>query len=219
MRDRTSWSRLIKEQNMQPIRRLLLNLLASVPVTLWLPKSHAQRKLLATPPQPEGPFYPREFPKETDPDLFQYAGATARGTPLELTGRVLRADGSPLANAVMEIWQCDADGDYIYDTASRRAADPGFQGFGKTVTDSTGNYRFVAIRPVPYGGRPPHIHMRIKSDGKELLTTQMYVKGDGAEKDPFVALLPDAARERLMVELVKAPNGLATNFDIVLGSA
>jgi protocatechuate 3,4-dioxygenase beta subunit len=201
---------------MRPIRRLLLKLLTSMPVVLWLPHSRAQQKRLATPPQPEGPFYPRQFPKETDPNLLQYAGATAKGTPLELSGRVLRSDGAPLANAVVEIWQCDADGDYIYDAASMRAADPGFQGFGKTVTDNGGNYRFVTIRPVPYGGRPPHIHMRIKHDGKELLTTQMYIKGDGAEKDPFVARLPAAIRERLMAELVKAPTGLATTFDIVV---
>lgn len=204
---------------MQPIRRLLLKLLASTPVALWLPKTHAQRKLVATPPQPEGPFYPREFRKETDSNLFQYAGTTAKGTPLQLTGRVLQSNGAPLANAVVEIWQCDADGDYIYDAASMRAADPGFQGFGKTVTDSAGNYRFVTIRPVPYGGRPPHIHIRVKRNGAELLTTQMYINGDGAEKDPFIARLPNAARERLMADLVKAPNGLATTFDIVVAGA
>lgn len=204
---------------MQPIRRLLLSLLASVPVALWLSKSGAQQKLTTTPAQPEGPFYPREFPKETDPDLFHYAGATAKGTALELTGRVLRSDGSPLSNAVVEIWQCDADGDYLYDAASMRAADPGFQGFGKTVTDSAGKYRFITIRPVPYAGRPPHIHMRIKRDGRNWLTTQMYVKGDGAERDPFVARLPDAARKLLFAELVKTPNGFATNFDIVVAGA
>ncbi|OGB22193.1 MAG: hypothetical protein A3I66_17620 [Burkholderiales bacterium RIFCSPLOWO2_02_FULL_57_36] len=204
---------------MQPIRRLLLNLLASVPVVLWLSKSGAQQKLPATPAQPEGPFYPREFPKETDPDLFHYAGATAKGIPLELTGRVLRSDGSPLGSAVVEIWQCDADGDYLYDAASMRSADPGFQGFGKTVTDSTGNYRFITIRPVPYAGRPPHVHMRIKRDGKNLLTTQMYIKGDGAEKDPFVAHLSGAARKLLFAELLKTRTGFSTNFDIVVAGA
>lgn len=204
---------------MQPIRRLLLNMLAGTPLALWLPAPHAQRKLVATPPQPEGPFYPRKFRTETDFNLLQYAGATAKGVPLELAGRVLRQDGSPVTNAVVEIWQCDAGGDYIYDAASMRTADPGFQGFGKTVTDSNGHYRFVTIRPVPYTGRPPHVHMRVHHDGRELLTTQMYIKGDGAEKDPFVARLPDASRERLIAELVKAPNGLATNFDIVVASA
>jgi protocatechuate 3,4-dioxygenase beta subunit len=204
---------------MQPIRRMLLTMLASVPFALWLSKSNAQRKLLATPAQPEGPFYPREFPKETDADLLHYSGATAKGKALELTGRVLQSDGSPVAGAVVEIWQCDADGDYRYDAASMRAADTGFQGFGKTVTDNTGKYRFVTIRPVPYAGRPPHIHMRIKRDGRDLLITQMYIKGDGAENDPFVARLPDAARRLLFAELSNTPDGLATNFDIVIASA
>lgn len=204
---------------MQPIRRLFLGLLASVPAALWLSKSVAQQKLTSTPPQPEGPFYPREFPKETDADLLHYGGATAKGTALELTGRVMRSDGSPLSDAVVEIWQCDAEGDYLYDTASMREADPGFQGFGKTVTNSAGNYRFITIRPVPYAGRPPHIHMRVKRNGKTLLTTQMYVNGDGAEKDPFVSRLPDAARKRLFAELVKTSNGFSTNFDIVIAGA
>jgi protocatechuate 3,4-dioxygenase beta subunit len=204
---------------MQPLRRLLLNILASVPVAIWLPKSQAQQKLVATPPQPEGPFYPRELPKEVDADLFHYAGTSAKGTLLEMTGRVLRTDGAPIANAVVEIWQCDADGDYLYDAASIRAATSGFQGFGKTVTDSAGQYRFTTIRPVPYPGRPPHIHMRVKRDGKNLLTTQMYIKGDGAENDPFVAGLPEAARRRLFAELVQTPKGLSTSFDLVIAAA
>ena len=204
---------------MRPIRRLLLNLLASVPVALWLSRSGARQKLLATPAQPEGPFYPREFPKETDPDLFHYGGATAKGTALELTGRVLRSDGSPVADAIVEIWQCDADGDYLYDAASMRSADPGFQGFGKTVTGGDGGYRFITIRPVPYGGRPPHVHMRIKQGGRNLLTTQMYIKGDGAENDPFVARLPDATRRLLFAELARTANGFSTSFDIVIGGA
>ncbi len=201
---------------MQPIRRMLLNLLASTPLALWIPISNAQRKLLPTPPQPEGPFYPREFPKETDADLLHFSGATADGTPLQLSGHVIRPDGAPLANAEVEIWQCDADGQYRYDAASMRAADPGFQGFGKTVTDHAGKYRFATIRPVPYAGRPPHIHVRIKRGGTELLTTQMYIKGDGAEKDPFVAHLPDAARKMVFAELTKTPTGFSTNFDIVI---
>jgi protocatechuate 3,4-dioxygenase beta subunit len=203
---------------MQPIRRVLLKLLAGIPAALWLPNSNAQQKLLPTPPQPEGPFYPRQFPKETDPDLFHYAGTTAEGTLLELTGRVLRSDGSPLENAVVEIWQCDADGEYLYDTASMRAAKSGFQGFGKTVTDNAGRYRFVTIRPVPYPGRPPHIHMRVRRDGKDLLVTQMYIKGDGAERDPFIARLPEAVRNMLFAELTKTPKGMSTNFDIVIAA-
>lgn len=204
---------------MRPIRRLMLKLLASVPAAFWLPKASAQRKLPATPAQPEGPFYPREFPEEMDSDLLHYGGTTAKGTALELTGSLLRSDGSPIANAVVEIWQCDAEGEYRYDDASMLAADPGFQGFGKTTTDSAGNYRFITIRPVPYTGRPPHIHMRIKHNGRNLLTTQMYVKGDDLANDPLVSRVPVSARERLMAELIKTPNGFSTRFDIVVANA
>ena len=203
---------------MNPIRRMLLNAIACTPFILWLPGANAQKKLLPTPSQPEGPFYPREFPEETDADLMHYGGASAKGALLELKGRVSGTDGSPVANAVVEIWQCDADGHYRYDAASMRAADHGFQGFGKTVTDNSGHYRFITMRPVPYPGRPPHVHMRIMRDGKHLLTTQMYVKGDGAEKDPFIARLPDAARRLLLANLVRTPSGFSTQFDIVVAT-
>jgi len=52
--------------------------------------------------------------------------------------------------------------------------DTGFQGFGATTTTSDGFYRFRTIKPVPYGGRTPHIHFKVKTANREL-TTQMYV--------------------------------------------
>jgi protocatechuate 3,4-dioxygenase beta subunit len=201
---------------MNPIRRMLLNAAACIPLAPWLTKAAAQSKLLATPRQPEGPFYPREFPAEVDADLLHYGGLTAKGTALEMHGRVLHTDGTPIGNAIVEIWQCDTAGRYRHDATSMRSTDPGFQGFGKSISDKDGRYRFTTIRPVPYSGRPPHIHVRVKRDDKILLTTQMYIKGDGAENDPFIGQLPDAARQLLLADPVKTANGFSARFDIVI---
>ena len=62
--------------------------------------------------------------------------------------------------------------------------DKNFQGFGRFLTGSTGEYYFRTIKPVLYTGRTRHIHFKIRRGGKELLTTQCYVKGEPQnEKD------------------------------------
>jgi protocatechuate 3,4-dioxygenase, beta subunit len=105
---------------------------------------------------------------------------------------VLDARGRPLPGYLVEIWQCDAHGHYLAERGSswsdwlkkREAPDPGFQGYGRTLTDAGGGYRFRTIRPVSYPGRTPHIHFKVRRDGRELLTTQMYVAGEpGNERD------------------------------------
>ena len=56
--------------------------------------------------------------------------------------------------------------------------DKNFQGFGRFTTGSTGEYYFRTIKPVPYPGRPaPHIHVKVKKGGRELLTTQINIAG------------------------------------------
>lgn len=56
--------------------------------------------------------------------------------------------------------------------------DKNFQGFGRFMTSNNGEYYFRTIKPVPYPGRTPHIHFKVKKGGKELLTTQCYIKGE-----------------------------------------
>ena len=75
--------------------------------------------------------------------------------------------------------------------------DTNFQGFGRFLTSSTGEYYFRTLKPVPYPGRTPHIHFKVKRGGKELLTTQCYIKGERRnERDGIFRSLKDAkARE------------------------
>jgi protocatechuate 3,4-dioxygenase beta subunit len=146
---------------------------------LFTPGVFAEQ-LQQTPHQTEGPFYPTKLPLDTDNDLLIInSGITpAVGEITHLTGRVLNVKGEPIRNAVVEIWQCDNHGVYLHpgsDNAGKR--DPNFQGFGRFVTSSTGEYYFRTIKPVPYPGRTPHIHFIVKQGDKRMLTTQMYVKG------------------------------------------
>jgi protocatechuate 3,4-dioxygenase beta subunit len=182
--------------------------------------------LLQTPKQTEGPFYPDKLPLDTDNDLLAINEnlTPAVGEVTYVSGRILDAKGDPLRNAVVEIWQCDNNGAYLHSgTSNKVKADKNFQGFGRFVTGSTGEYLFRTIKPVPYPGRTPHIHYKIKRGGKELLVTQLYVKGHpGNEKDGIWKNLK-AGKERDSVTVDFAPlkgakaGELAAKFDLVVG--
>ena len=120
--------------------------------------------LTATPSQTEGPFYPVGLPADSDNDLVQVRGqaAHALGTILHLQGRVLDAAGDPLGGAMVEIWQCDAQGLYDHPRQpGRERRDAAFQGYGRMMTDAQSGYRFRTLKPVAYPGRTPHIHLKV----------------------------------------------------------
>src|ERR1700722_2301153 len=135
-------------------------------------------ELVRTPAQTEGPFYPDHLPLDTDNDLLIVNNSItpAVGEVTYLSGCVLDARGEPLRNATVEIWQADAFGSYINSRDHHAKHDTNFQGFGRFLTGSTGEYLFRTIKPVPYSGRTPHIHFKVKRSGKELMTTQWYIK-------------------------------------------
>lgn len=184
----------------------------------------AAARLVATPAQSEGPFYPLTLPLDRDNDLVTVAGQPrpAKGTITHVFGKVLDVDGRPVGGARVEIWQCDADGHYHHPGDRRGPADPAFQGFGQTVTAADGGYRFRTIRPVPYPGRTPHIHVKVAARNAPELTTQMYVAGEpGNERDFLLRSIRDpAARARVIVALEPAAGleagALQGRFDIVL---
>jgi len=208
-------------------RRRLLEVFARCAAGLSLSGTARPEALPATPAQTAGPFYPLSFPADSDNDLVQIAGhgGTAKGTVTYVTGRVLDPAGRPRSGARVEIWQCDANGRYHYVRDGRvdGPLDENFQGYGQTVTDAAGNYRFRTIRPVPYPGRTPHIHFAVSGAGLPRFTTQMYVAGEPLnERDGVLKGIRDpAARARLIVPLGPAPetetSALAGTFDIILG--
>lgn len=205
-------------------RRSLLAGTSLALVGAALPRVGLAETRLPTPPQTAGPFYPRTLPPDSDNDLLRIAGHAhgAGGTVAHVTGRILDTAGRPIPHALVEIWQCDSHGRYHYvSDRPEPPRDPDFQGYGRTVADAEGAYRFRTIRPVPYPGRTPHIHFAITAPGGRRLVTQMYVAGEPLNaRDPVLNALPGPARRRVVVPLVPAPQfeagALAGVFDVVL---
>lgn len=179
-----------------------------------------------TPRQTTGPFYPVDLPLDRDNDLARVVGAAspAQGQITHLFGRVLDERDQPIAGARIEIWQCNAFGRYHHPRDTRDAPlDPGFQGYGETVSAADGGYRFRTIRPVPYPGRTPHVHFAVTAPGIDRLVTQMYVAGEpqNARDGLYNSIRDPAARAAVTVALEPAlevePGAIGGTFVIVLG--
>ena len=144
----------------------------------------------------DGPFYPDRLPLDTDNDLVIIGNSTtpAVGEITHLTGRVLTPNGSGLNNCVVEIWQVDGNGAYLH-TGSTNAErrDRNFQGFGRFTTNQRGDYRFRTVKPVPYPGRTPHIHVKVKRGNRTLLTTQLFIAGHAGNARDGICAAPAAS--------------------------
>ena len=184
------------------------------------------RKPARTAQVEEGPFYPPKLPLDTDNDLIIVNNAItpAIGDVTHLSGRLLDAKGDPVRNATIEIWCVDHDGVYLADRPNQSNFDANFQGFGRFLTSSTGEYYFRTLKPVRYPGRQaPHIHFKIKMKGQRDWTTQLFIKGyPGNERDGVYQEIGDAsARDSVTKDFVPLKTSrvgeLAARFDIVLG--
>lgn len=180
--------------------------------------------LRATPAQPAGPFYPVELPLDDDNDLTQVRGQkkSALGQITDLTGRILDRNGRPLRDLRIEIWQCDVNGRYRHPRdPGNQPKDPGFQGFGHTLTDSHGRYRFRTIRPAPYPGRTPHIHVAVFPIDETPFVTQLYIADEPRNASDFLyQRVPAEYRHLVSTEFKRsmvAQAELAAEWDVVLG--
>ena len=133
-----------------------------------------------------------------------------------MRGVVTDVQGKPVSGAVVEIWQCDHEGVYRHSRSSG-SAPMAFQGFGRIQAGADGRYAFRTIKPVPYPGRPPHIHFKVKLGNRELLTTQMYVAGEKSNSRDFLTrTLSETQRAQLEAAFVTGSDGLAAQFPIVV---
>src|SRR2546421_4181725 len=121
----------------------------------------AQTCAPATPRQTEGPFFKTDSPRRTS--LLE-----GRAPALVVGGQVLGKDCKPVANALLDFWHADENGDY--DNA-------GFRYRGHQFTDAEGRYRLETIVPAEYPGRARHIHVKAQARGGRVLTTQLYFPG------------------------------------------
>jgi protocatechuate 3,4-dioxygenase, beta subunit len=207
------------------LQRMASGLLVATTAAYWETKGAFAEELTRTPQQTEGPFYPDRLPLDTDNDLLIVNdGITpAVGTITHLTGRVLTLTGEPIRNAIVEIWQVDGNGTYLHTGSNSRAKyDTNFQGFGRFMTGSTGAYYFRTLKPVPYPGRTPHIHVAVKIKGRPKFTTQCYIKGEPQNLRDGVlnGIANPKQRESVIVDFAPLKSSrigeLAANFDIIL---
>ncbi|PQO29426.1 intradiol ring-cleavage dioxygenase [Bremerella cremea] len=209
-------------------RQILRGAAAMGATALFTPGVFAEM-LSLTPRLTEGPFYPDKLPLDQDNDLLIINDSTTRaiGEITHLTGKILSPSGAPLKNATIEIWQCDANAVYLHTRDSngkKDQQDKNFQGYGKFETDSSGEYRFRTIKPVPYPGRPAgHIHFKVSQGDRELLTSQIFIRGfKGNDTDGVFRSTGDLVDRELVQTDFNPVKGsmigeLAANFDIVVG--
>jgi protocatechuate 3,4-dioxygenase beta subunit len=184
---------------------------------------------IVTPPQVEGPFYNYDTPKVHDTDLVRLlAGdAPALGQVTHVFGTLQNFRGMAIGGALIELWQCDANGRYHHPADKEpRPLDVRFQGYGRTVTDAAGGFSFRTIRPVAYGigngqMRTPHIHLAVSTRGVRRLTTQLYVEGEALnEKDGELAKLLPVQRQAIIRPFVDGshiePGSQTVKYDLVL---
>lgn len=188
---------------------------------LWLgPRARQPAERRLTPSQTEGPYYPVRLPDDHDADLLR-SGARRyqHGQPTWLEGQVTDPAGQPLRGAAVEIWQCDHNGRYHH-PGDGNQADPNFQGFGRVSVDAQGRYRFRTLRPVTYGGRAPHIHLKVRLGSRELLTTQVYVQGEPRNERDMLwrSIRNEADRAALTVPFEPVNDGLLARFPIVVAA-
>lgn len=208
-----------------PNRRAFLRRLSLGAALFTVPGAFAAELARKTASVEEGPFYPPKLPLDTDNDLIIVNDSItpAVGEITHLTGRVLDSRGDPIRNATIEIWQVDHSGIYLADQPNQSRFDSHFQGFGRFLTGSTGEYYFRTLKPVRYPGRQaPHIHFKIKTKWREPWTTQLFVKGfPGNEQDGIWRNIGDQqARASVTMDFVPLKDSrigeLGARFDIVM---
>jgi protocatechuate 3,4-dioxygenase beta subunit len=150
----------------------------------------------ATLRQTEGPFF-----KPSSPERAELIEPGMAGQPIELIGLVLTRGCKPVADAIVDLWQADDQGDYD---------NSGFRLRGHQRADAEGRYRFRTIVPGAYEGRTRHFHVKVAPPGGRLLTTQLYFPGEPKNRKDGLF------RRELLMRTAKNQGWLAGRFDFVL---
>ncbi len=192
--------------------------LADAPLPFVAPTAVLPDKVKPTENNILGPYF-----REGAPFRAKVTPPLVKGTTMLIRGRVWGFDTKkPLANAVLDIWQADADGRYDNDDPKNPPAKGVYVNRTRVLTDETGYYEYETIHPGAYkigpdAWRPAHIHYLVRKVGYTNLITQLYFKGDKFnDKDQFI-------KASLIIELEKVKvNGSAIEsgvFDVVLAAA
>jgi protocatechuate 3,4-dioxygenase alpha subunit len=173
------------------------------------------------------------IPHQAGFDIFQnnfgnvVAGAATKGERIVIEGRVIDGTGTPVRDALIEIWQANADGRYNHPAdRQKKPLDPDFRGWGRTGADfKTGIYTFETVKPGAVIGRhtrmmAPHINVWIVSRGINIgLHTRMYFsdEADANAADPVLNLIEQEERRQTLIAKRTSRDGkIVYSFDIVL---
>ncbi len=151
----------------------------------------------------------------------EMAGPDVPGQRISIEGRVYDGNGAPVTDALVELWQADAQGNYA--GADQPGASSGFRGFGRAPTDATGHFRFSTIMPgaVPGPGdsmQAPHIAVTVFARGllKHLVTRIYFPDGEGHAADALLNAVPAERRATLIAQPLPSGQAGGYQFDIVL---
>jgi protocatechuate 3,4-dioxygenase beta subunit len=145
-------------------RRRLLVAAAALPVVPAFAQTRSLTCGELTARQTEGPFF-----KTNTPLRVSLLEPQSKAPRLIVTGQVLSAQCRPVANALLDFWHADEDGEYD---------NRGFRYRGHQFTDAEGRYRLQTIVPAEYPGRTRHIHVKVQAPGRRILTTQLYFRDE-----------------------------------------
>lgn len=176
-----------------------------------------------TPSQTVGPFFAPALIETGAEDLVR---AETRGDRITIEGRVIDGDGAPVTDAMLEIWQANAEGRYDHpDDDQEKLLDPAFHGFGRAATDARGAFRFHTIKPgsVPGLGdmlQAPHINVSIFARGLlTRLVTRIYFPDEPLNATDAVLNAAPQQRRATMVAAWTDSTHRALRFDVVLQGA
>jgi protocatechuate 3,4-dioxygenase alpha subunit len=170
-------------------------------------------KLVPTPGQTVGPFYGYALPFEKDNELLPpgFPGS------IRLQGTVYDGAGHTIPDAILEIWQPDAEGNVVQRTGSLVRDGYTFTGWGRGAVGNTGVYTFTTVNPGPTKpGAAPFISVAIFARGlTNRLFTRIYLPEDteALANDPLLSSL-DPERRKTLIARRDADGGLT--FDIRL---
>ena len=149
-----------------------------------------------TPEVTEGPYF-----KADSPERASLVEDGMAGTKIVITGYVYTADCKPVANALLDFWQADANGNYDNSGYSLR---------GHQFTDANGHYQLTTVVPGLYPGRTEHIHVKVQAPNGKLITTQLFFPGVTQNDSDGIF------NSALLLSIQNSSDGLQGQFNFVV---
>ncbi len=180
--------------------------------------------MMQSPSQTVGPYFAQGLLPEGDQVFTNIlVSQNTEGQRIRIEGCVLDADGRPIEDAMIEIWQANSNGRYNHPLDEQdKPLDPNFRGHGRTSTDINGNYWFETIKPglVPGPGeksQAPHINVIVFARGMlSHAFTRIYFEDETAnQNDPVLMSIEDQAHRNTLIAGRQEENGrIKYRFDI-----